>query len=380
MKDTSKEATRNLRSKVKGQIVLPSDQDYDKVRKIWNAMNDRRPALIVRCTETSEVVNVRVDAETKRAYVDPEAGVAGPIADSEHFDWTQNTRKKVLFAGAEALRALGAISKETARKGDEVVKKAFELFDQLSQQPKPVNEETFKVYLSHAVNDPASPINCEGPWRGYYYSEAAKNFAEESAKPTEAPPPEVEHRRREEERLVYPIVKRWLQGQGFKCDDTSSLRSLGKWGNPDITGLQITETSQAFHIEVATVEVKATYENWEYCIFEAVAHRRFSNRVYFALAAPQEFLTKLPRDLRYYAELYKIGILVLLLQTRDFEALVSGSRREDFSEEDVTVRELYTAPYMFVQAPYQKRFIEQGLGIGNMKGAFDWGYGIDEES
>jgi len=305
--------------------------------------------------------------------------LAKPIVGSAHFDWTQETRMaKVLFAGAEALKALGAISKETAKKGDEVVRKAFELFPQLSEDPKPVSEDTFKQYLSQAVSDPASAINCEGPWRGYYYSEAAKNFAEESAKPTEAPAPEVEQRRREKERILYPIVKLWLQGQGFRCSDTSNLRSLGKWGNPDITGLKITETFQAINIEVATVEVKPTYADWEYYIFEAVAHRRFSNRVYFALTAPQELLPKLPRDLRYYAELYKIGILVLLIQRRDFDDLL-GLRR-DLSQEDVFVQELYSAPYTFVQAEYQKRFIEQGLAIRSMQEACNWGSGIEEES
>jgi FAD binding domain len=45
----------NLKRKVKGQIVLPSDPSYDEVRKIWNAMIERRPALIVRCAEASDV-------------------------------------------------------------------------------------------------------------------------------------------------------------------------------------------------------------------------------------------------------------------------------------------------------------------------------------
>jgi hypothetical protein len=46
MINVSKEATESLKSKVKGQIVLPTDSSYDEVRQIWNALIDRRPALI----------------------------------------------------------------------------------------------------------------------------------------------------------------------------------------------------------------------------------------------------------------------------------------------------------------------------------------------
>src|ERR1051325_9566409 len=102
-----------LKKKIKGQIVLPEDSGYDEVRKIWNAMIDRRPALIVRCKDANDIANavtfgrtngleisirgaghniagnalvdnglmidlslmknVRVDVETKRAYVEPGA-------------------------------------------------------------------------------------------------------------------------------------------------------------------------------------------------------------------------------------------------------------------------------------------------------------------
>jgi len=51
----SKETTENLKSKVKGEIVLPSDSNYDEVREIWNAMIERRPALIVRCAVPDDV-------------------------------------------------------------------------------------------------------------------------------------------------------------------------------------------------------------------------------------------------------------------------------------------------------------------------------------
>ena len=57
MTNISKETTENFKSKLKGQIVLPSNSSYDEVREIWNAMIERRPALIVRCAEADDVPN-----------------------------------------------------------------------------------------------------------------------------------------------------------------------------------------------------------------------------------------------------------------------------------------------------------------------------------
>lgn len=45
-----------LRACIRGQIVAPGDSNYDEVREIWNAMIDRRPALIVRCSGTADVL------------------------------------------------------------------------------------------------------------------------------------------------------------------------------------------------------------------------------------------------------------------------------------------------------------------------------------
>src|SRR2546428_397796 len=42
-------------SELHGEIVRPQDEGYDDARKIWNAMIDRRPALIVRCRDAEDV-------------------------------------------------------------------------------------------------------------------------------------------------------------------------------------------------------------------------------------------------------------------------------------------------------------------------------------
>ncbi len=45
-----------LRKGFSGRILTPKDDDYDEARKIWNAMVDKRPAIIARCAGTRDVV------------------------------------------------------------------------------------------------------------------------------------------------------------------------------------------------------------------------------------------------------------------------------------------------------------------------------------
>lgn len=44
-----------LRNRLSGSLLGPADEGYDEARTIWNAMIDRRPALIARCTSTADV-------------------------------------------------------------------------------------------------------------------------------------------------------------------------------------------------------------------------------------------------------------------------------------------------------------------------------------
>jgi len=44
-----------LRNSLRGQLVAPGEPAYDEARTIWNAMIDRRPALVARCLTASDV-------------------------------------------------------------------------------------------------------------------------------------------------------------------------------------------------------------------------------------------------------------------------------------------------------------------------------------
>jgi len=47
---------QDLKSVLRGMLVTPDDPGYDEARKVYNAMIDKRPWLIVQCTDVADVV------------------------------------------------------------------------------------------------------------------------------------------------------------------------------------------------------------------------------------------------------------------------------------------------------------------------------------
>ncbi|MCD0481060.1 FAD-binding oxidoreductase [Streptacidiphilus sp. ASG 303] len=45
-----------LEAALRGTVVRPGDASYDEARTVWNGAHDRRPALVVRCAGTADVV------------------------------------------------------------------------------------------------------------------------------------------------------------------------------------------------------------------------------------------------------------------------------------------------------------------------------------
>ncbi|CAB3781850.1 FAD-binding oxidoreductase [Pararobbsia alpina] len=114
------EAIDALKAKIRGAVLKPKDPGFDEARRVWNATIDRRPAVIVRCAGTADVIaavafardnglllavrggghniagsgvcndglvvdlsqmkSVRINPATKRAFVEPGA----TLADFDH--------------------------------------------------------------------------------------------------------------------------------------------------------------------------------------------------------------------------------------------------------------------------------------------------------
>ncbi|MEX2426184.1 MAG: FAD-binding oxidoreductase [Thermomicrobiaceae bacterium] len=45
-----------LGAAIHGEVLMPSDAGYEEARKIYNAMIDKRPALIIRCADVADVI------------------------------------------------------------------------------------------------------------------------------------------------------------------------------------------------------------------------------------------------------------------------------------------------------------------------------------
>lgn len=59
----------DLRSRIRGEVLAPADSGYDATRAIWNAMIDRKPGLIARCTGTADVMQAVRFAREHRLLV-----------------------------------------------------------------------------------------------------------------------------------------------------------------------------------------------------------------------------------------------------------------------------------------------------------------------
>ncbi|HUK51014.1 MAG TPA: FAD-binding oxidoreductase [Terriglobales bacterium] len=49
-------AVTDLKSQVRGDVIPPNDDRYDAARRVYNAMIDKRPAVIVRCVDVTDVI------------------------------------------------------------------------------------------------------------------------------------------------------------------------------------------------------------------------------------------------------------------------------------------------------------------------------------
>jgi FAD/FMN-containing dehydrogenase len=64
----------DLRNSLKGRILLPADEPYEKARVVWNSMINKKPQLIVQCQTKEDVVAAIKYARAKQLQVSVRGG------------------------------------------------------------------------------------------------------------------------------------------------------------------------------------------------------------------------------------------------------------------------------------------------------------------
>ena len=115
-----------VRDRIDGQVLLPGEDGYDRARTVWNAMIDRRPAVIVRCASVGDVVTavrtareldleigVRCGGHSVVGQAVPEAGLMIDLSSMGGVRVDPERRTALVQGGA----LLGSLDRESQRHG-----------------------------------------------------------------------------------------------------------------------------------------------------------------------------------------------------------------------------------------------------------------------
>jgi FAD/FMN-containing dehydrogenase len=64
----------DLRAAISGEVITPADPAYEEARMVWNGMIDRRPALVVRCASSADVIAALATAREHSLLVSVRCG------------------------------------------------------------------------------------------------------------------------------------------------------------------------------------------------------------------------------------------------------------------------------------------------------------------
>ncbi len=202
-------------------------------------------------------------------------------------------------------------------------------------------------YLSKAANqEVSSGIVSGGVGVGYYLAGEGNDAPDQS----EVDVKEVKVAKGKKETIrekdLYGLMELWLNQKGYSAKDTSNLKKGGRWGNPDIIGVERVDLFGAVQIDVASCEIKLSEDGWEQVIFEAISHKRFSNRSWFCYRVEGEG-HPLPKGIEYYAERYKVGVVQIILADSD----VIDLQKENKTPLDFIDRVVERIPALFDHVP-----------------------------
>lgn len=273
--------------------------------------------------------------------------------------------------------ALAELSRDGGRRyfyGSEILQKIRQMYPEEQYGHWSLNDNTYSTYLTRMVYDETTRL-ARAP-AGYGYTLMPPRGGAGGAEGVEARPAEAAGRQ-VQERFLYRLLANWLASLNYRTKVSADLRAGGLWGNPDVVGVRLLETVwQTFEVEVVTIEVKNSSADWKRWIFEAIAHKRFSDRSYFsfpvinATAAVEEVPEY--QEMRKYGEQYGIGIVVVFI---DPSGVPDGANQDGDEFDDTRVRfvEVLPAPYAPASTDKKDWFLRNVVGVNCISELMDLG-------
>ena len=236
----------------------------------------------------------------------------------------------------------------------------------------PGEVKTYLVYrdISNASQDPASRISSrKGRGGGYFILNDSVVQLEDVA------PTKSNKQERVLEKYLWPVVALWLKevkSVDRVSHEVANLKGGGVWSNPDVVGLSPFEELGFFDVEVVTAEVKPNLSQWRYFFFEAVSHKRFSERSYFIFRSDGTGAHE--EELRQYAEKYRIGLVKMDFSDDEVKGLAKWSSFDEADKTEYVERfvELIPAPFESISIREKVKFLNQ-VGVSNKKDLFQFG-------
>lgn len=250
-------------------------------------------------------------------------------------------------------------------------------------------EKSLGPWLTRAAQDPTSRIEREPGKYGYKLgarlsvdpvisvgnAAAAHYSGDEGYSGDEEQSPSQYVQR---EKKLYEAFSYWLAAKGYNASDVSRKKRGGVWGNPDVAGLKITQTlGGGLDIDIASVEAKITIKQWRKDFFEAVSHKRFADRVYFAFAHPSNDVdqSRIPDldALKAYGEKFRVGVAILLLPQVQYEILTGGNGDVLLKTGEYEIIEVWPAVFDRTSVVEREAFLQDVLEIKDLKQAIEYG-------
>lgn len=284
--------------------------------------------------------------------------------DVPALDFESDEQRLVYNAAVEALE------KSSEYKVINVKKVLGSISEQLKEED--FSESKIYLILKDLPSIDGSLIRSRQGRSGGYY--LAKNDGSMLVPQIETP---IEVESKTLEKHLWPAVAKWLYDHKSVKRASSGIANLkrGKtWSNPDVVGLNIIEELGMFDVEVFTAEVKPSKEQWRLYFFEAVSHKRFSERVYFVYRDDGNISRDDRDELFRYAEKYNVGVVEMQMEDKDYKKMITWDTLSVPEQAEILEKfvELVPAPFEPVPTRDKISFLKR-IGISTKADLYSFG-------